>query len=378
MDKKKQKPAWSPEQNSDAFASSVVEGVSDSHDGMNPSRQNAPNGSDIRRKKLDIDDHVEGVLAGDRMILARTITLVESNARRHQDMAQQVLKKLLPHSGNAIRLGITGVPGAGKSTFINTLGSRLCRKDHRVAVLAVDPSSSLSKGSILGDKTRMERLSQEENCFIRPSPSGGTLGGVSRKTRETILICEAAGYDTILVETVGVGQSEALVSTMVDFFLLLTLTGAGDELQSIKKGVIELADAILINKADGNNRIPAQRTQQEINQALHLISQPTESWQTRAYCCSSMTGDGIEEIWQVAMDFTQQARKSGSFAEKRKEQTLNWMLDMIKEEISNAFFQNPMVLKQLPLLKDAVLSGHMPVTTAVESILARFRDLRDE
>jgi GTPase len=375
---KKKKPAWSPEQDAEAFATSVVEGVSGSHDGLKKQTDEGLDDHDTRRKKLGVDDYVEGVLQGDRMILARTITLIESNARKHQETAQEVLKKLLPHTGSAIRIGITGVPGAGKSTFINTLGSLLCGKGRKLAVLAVDPSSSLSKGSILGDKTRMDRLSQEKNCFIRPTPSGGTLGGVSRKTRETMLICEAAGFDTIFVETVGVGQSEALVSTMVDFFLLLTLTGAGDELQSIKKGVIELADTILINKADGDNKLAAQRTRQEINQALHLLNQSTEYWETQAHCCSSITGEGVEEIWELILEYENQARSSGSFQGKRQEQTLNWMHDMIREEISDSFFQNPAIRDLLPRLEKEVISGQTPVTTAVARVLTQFRDLREE
>ncbi len=247
MKDKKQKPDWVPSGAGEEFATSVVTGVEGGHDGMDSKEKN-PIAPSVRRKSLTIDQYVEGVLAGDRVILARTITLIESNAKHHLDVAQEVLRKILPHTGKAIRVGITGVPGAGKSTFIDTLGCLLCDKGYKTAVLAVDPSSSLSRGSIMGDKTRMEKLSQQKNCFIRPSPSGGTLGGVNRKTRETMLACEAAGFDVILVETVGVGQSESMVSTMVDFFLLLTLTGAGDELQNFKKGVIEMADSILINK----------------------------------------------------------------------------------------------------------------------------------
>ncbi len=332
----------------------------------------------VKRKKLSIEEYVDGVLTGDRMILARTITLVESNAAHHLETAQQVLQKVLPATGKAIRVGITGVPGAGKSTFINTLGSQLCQKGHKVAVLAVDPSSSLSKGSILGDKTRMETLSQEPNCFIRPSPSGGTFGGVNRKTRETMLLCEAAGFDVILVETVGVGQSEAIVSTMVDFFLLLTLTGAGDELQSFKKGVIEMADAVLVNKADGDNKAAAQRTQLEFNQALHLLKPAKVDWETKAFCCSALTGEGIEEIWDVIMTFQTQRSASGSFHRKRQEQSLNWMHDMIMEQVKTMFFKHPNIIKEIPLLEQKVLRGELPVTKAVEMLMGKFHDLRDD
>jgi LAO/AO transport system kinase len=329
-----------------------------------------------KRKNLSIDEYVSGVLNSDRMILARAITLVESNAAHHLDTAQQVLQEILPQTGKAIRVGITGVPGAGKSTFINTLGSFLCKKGNKVAVLAVDPSSSLSRGSILGDKTRMEKLSQEENCFIRPSPSGGTLGGVNRKTRETMLLCEAAGFDVILVETVGVGQSEAIVSTMVDFFLLLTLTGAGDELQSFKKGVIEMADAIVINKADGENKAAARRTQQEFNQALHIITPTKVDWETKAYCCSALTGEGVEDIWKVIMQFKSERTASGSFKTKRQEQSLNWMHDMILEQVKALFFDHPNIVEEIPLLEQKVARGELPVTKAVETLMVKFRDLR--
>lgn len=331
-----------------------------------------------KRKTLSIEDYVAGVKKCDRMVLARTITLVESNAVQHLETAQHVLQQLLPLTGNAVRVGITGVPGAGKSTFINTLGSLLCQKGHQVAVLAVDPSSSLSRGSILGDKTRMEKLSQEPNCFIRPSPSGGTLGGVNRKTRETMLLCEAAGFDVILVETVGVGQSEALVSTMVDFFLLLTITGAGDELQSIKKGVIEMADAILINKADGGNKPLALRTQQEFNQALHLLKPAKEDWETKAYCCSALKGEGIEQIWEVILKFINARQQSGTFYSKRQEQALNWMHDMILERIKDQFFQHPVIKENLPLFEQKIVKGEVPVTKAVESLIGKFHDLRDD
>ncbi len=359
-------------QNEENLSSSVIKGVEGGHDGME--RQKSISGAKkiIRRKKLNIDQHVKGVLSGDRMILARTITLIESNAKHHLKSAQEVLQQILPHTGKAIRVGITGVPGAGKSTFIDTLGCLLCQKGHRVAVLAVDPSSSLSGGSILGDKTRMESLSQELNCFIRPSPSGGTLGGVNRKTRETMLTCEAAGFDIILVETVGVGQSEAMVSTMVDFFLLLTLTGAGDELQNFKKGVIEMADAILINKADGQNKVAAVRAMQEFNQALHYLKPIKEGWETKAYCCSAHTGEGIEEIWQKIMTFKEKMQQSGEFFRKRQNQSLSWMHEMITEQIKSRFFNHPAVISQLSEFEDKVTRGTLPVTSAVEELLKNY------
>ncbi|MBT4264232.1 MAG: methylmalonyl Co-A mutase-associated GTPase MeaB [Deltaproteobacteria bacterium] len=330
-----------------------------------------------RRKNLTPEEYIQGVLDNDRTVLARTITLIESNARHHLELAQGVLKAILPHTGNAIRVGITGVPGAGKSTFIDTLGMMLCHKGLRVAVLAVDPSSSLSRGSIMGDKTRMENLSQQASCYVRPSPSGGALGGVARKTRETMLVCEAAGFDVILVETVGVGQSESMVSTMVDFFLLLTLTGAGDELQNIKKGVIELADAILINKADGDNKLAAQRVRSEFDQALHYLSSVTEGWETSAYCCSALTGEGIEEIWDVIQSFKQQTQLSGQFQKRRQQQSLNWLDEMVIEQIKTNFYGNPQIQVIRDDIERKVSAGELPVTTAADLLLQKFYKSRE-
>ncbi len=377
MKKKKQKPEWAPADSGKEFATSVLSGVDGGHDGMTPVDPPTTDSSAPRRKDLDLEEYVKGVRSDDRTILARTITLIESNARKHLELSQSVLKQLLPHTGNAIRIGITGVPGAGKSTFIDALGGMLCRKGHRVAVLAVDPSSSLSRGSIMGDKTRMESLSQQENCFIRPSPSGGALGGVARKTRETMLVCEAAGFDVILVETVGVGQSESMVSTMVDFFLLLTLTGAGDELQNIKKGVIEMADAILINKADGDNKLAAQRARSEFDQALHYLSSVTEGWETSAYCCSALTGEGIEEIWEVIQSFRQQTEASGVFQKRRRQQSLNWLNEMVIEQIKSSFYSNPEVQQIRDGIEKQVSDGELPVTTAADLLLQKFYNTKD-
>ena len=298
------KPSWVPEEENDKFACRVMYGVTGGHEGtpgvtVDKKDKVAPA---IKRRKLEVDDYVEGVLKCDRAILSRAITLVESNAAAHFETAQQVIQKLLPYTGKSTRVGITGVPGAGKSTFIEALGTNLCRGGHKVAVLAVDPSSTVTKGSILGDKTRMEQLSREPNAFIRPSPSGGTLGGLTRKSRETLLLCEAAGYDTILVETVGVGQSETTVRSMVDFFLLVVLTGAGDELQGMKKGVMELADAIVVNKADGDNKQRAMVTRAEYERILQFLRQATENWTTHAYTCSAYTGAGIMELWNDVIE----------------------------------------------------------------------------
>ena len=328
----------------------------------------------IKRKVLEVNDYVQGVLAGDRMILSRAITLIESNAPKHRKMAQEILQVLLPYTGKSIRIGITGVPGAGKSTFIEALGMNLCQRSHKVAVLAVDPSSSITKGSILGDKTRMEKLTKEQNAFIRPSPSGGTLGGVTKKSRETLLLCEAAGYDVILVETVGVGQSEITVRSMVDFFLLIVLTGAGDELQGMKKGVMEIADAILINKADGDNKAKAEMVRVEYERIIHYLRQATAGWQTHAYTCSSLTGEGINELWQIIQEYKENVTTSGIFAERRKMQTLAWVYAMVEEYLKNNFYQH----EQVKLIKDevdlAVSQGEISATRAMEKLIRVYED----
>ncbi|MDR3076993.1 MAG: methylmalonyl Co-A mutase-associated GTPase MeaB, partial [Synergistaceae bacterium] len=325
------RPEWTPEDGGAEFATRVMDGVRAAHDGMAESDAVTPPHPRAKRRELAVGDYVGGVLSGDRVILSRAITLVESNAQPHFETAARVVKEILPHSGKSVRVGITGVPGAGKSTFIDALGFRLCDRGHKVAVLAVDPSSSVTKGSILGDKTRMENLSRHKNAFIRPSPSGGTLGGLTRKSRETMLMCEAAGYDVILVETVGVGQSEAAVRSMVDFFLLMVLTGAGDELQGIKKGVMELADAIIVNKADGGNVVKADATRAEYDRILHYLRPATEGWETKAHKCSAATGDGIDEIWELIGRFMETVKRSGVFGERRRQQVLSWVYTMVED-----------------------------------------------
>ncbi|OQY28077.1 MAG: methylmalonyl Co-A mutase-associated GTPase MeaB [Candidatus Cloacimonetes bacterium 4572_55] len=322
-----------------------------------------------KRTKLSVDNYVQGVLNRDRVILARTVTLVESNSKSHNMLAQQALQKLLPHTGNSIRLGITGVPGVGKSSFIERLGYDLCEQGHRVAVLAIDPSSSVTRGSILGDKTRMTKLARHPNAFIRPSPTGGALGGVTRKSRETIWVCEAAGFDVILVETVGVGQSEITVRSMVDFFLLLMLSGSGDELQGIKKGVIELADALVINKADGDNKIKAEAAKNEYNRALHYLQPVTEGWSASAYTCSALTGEGISEIWRIIQKFNERTTDSGVFGRRRRSQLIDWTRSMIKEHLQERFFNHPEIVRIRPKIENAVVQGEMPATTAVKKLL---------
>lgn len=370
------KPSWVPEENDNKFACRVMRGVEGGHDGMSEKQGAAKPASApayVRRKKMTVDDYVEGVVSGNRMVLSRAITLVESNAAAHFEMAQQVIQKLLPYTGKSKRVGITGVPGAGKSTFIEALGTQLCKDGHKVAVLAVDPSSTVTKGSILGDKTRMEQLARQPNAFIRPSPSGGTLGGLTRKSRETLLLCEAAGYDTILVETVGVGQSETTVRSMVDFFLLVVLTGAGDELQGMKKGVMELADAIVVNKADGDNKPRAEVTKAEYERILYFIRQATDHWTTHAYTCSAYTGEGIMPLWNdVVEKFMQQGWDNGVLAERRKQQTLSWVYSMVEEHLHNLFYRAPEIISCKSAIEDAVIAGKLPATMAVQKLIETF------
>lgn len=366
MDEKSYRPAWVPEHAGQEFAIKILKKIDAQESGS------APNNKMPIRKKLEVKDYVEGVLASDRTVLARAITLIESGNQQHNLMAQQVLRKLLPYTGNSLRIGISGVPGAGKSSMIEELGLELIKQGHRVAVLAVDPSSSITLGSILGDKTRMEKLSRQNDCFIRPSPSSGTLGGVARKSRETILICEAAGYDVILIETVGVGQSEITVRSMVDFFLLVMISGAGDELQGIKKGVIEIADALVVNKADGDNKMRAEMARAEYSQALKYLSPATRGWRTEAYCCSAYTREGLPELWQVIKNFEDITKSSGYFEQRRKNQSLEWVFKMIEEHLLENFYNNPLVKSELPVLKENILSESILPTEASEKLLKIF------
>ncbi len=313
--------------------------------------------------------YVQGVCAGNRKALAKTITLIESSLPKHQELTTKVLDRLLPFSGNAIRLGISGVPGVGKSTFIESLGMNLVEHGHRVAILAVDPSSTQSGGSILGDKTRMEKLSVQPNAFIRPSPAGGTLGGVSRKTRESLLVCEAAGFDVIMVETVGVGQSEVSVASMVDFFLLLMLAGAGDDLQGIKRGILELADAIVVNKADGDNLEKALQAKQIYADAMHLFSADTAEWLPPVLTCSALHIHGIDEVWETVLKHHKQLTATCALEQKRKKQALAWMRTLLEEGLKDWFYQIPEVQKLLPDLTREVERGASTPTAAVKKLL---------
>lgn len=366
------KPDWTPENAGEEFAVKVVKGVKFQAAGKAGSRSSSGS-SEVKRKHLSADEYVTGVLKFDRNILARAITLIESNNPSHHDTAQEVLKKLLPYSGKSLRIGITGVPGAGKSTLIEALGMYLIKQGHKVAVLTVDPSSTVTKGSILGDKTRMENLSKEKNCFIRPSPSGGTLGGVTRKSRETITICEAAGFDIILIETVGVGQSEVTVRSMVDFFLLILIAGGGDELQGIKRGIMELVDAILINKADGDNEKKANIAKADYNNALHYLQPATKGWTPQAYTGSALTGKGIPELWEVIQKFEKLVKESGVFDKRRKDQTIEWVFRMIEDTLKDEFYNNEKVQKAITSIKEEIISDRITPTLAAEKLLDTYR-----
>lgn len=334
---------------------------------MNPTRP-----ASKARPKPTPEALVDGVLAGDRVKLAQAITLIESRKAEHQKLAQELLLGVLPRTGGAHRVGVTGVPGVGKSTFIDALGTMLTGREHKVAVLAVDPTSRRTGGSILGDKTRMARLSVDENAFIRPSPSSGTLGGVTRTTRETMLLCEAAGFDVILVETVGVGQSETVVAEMVDFFLVLMIAGAGDELQGIKKGVLELADMIAVNKADGENEGRAKQAAGEYRSALHILKPASPNWTPPVVTCSGLRGLGLEKLWEQILLHRQKLTESGELEGKRREQQLRWMWSMLEDRLLTQLKSNAGVRKMLPEIEADVVAGRLTPTLAVDRVLQAF------
>ena len=315
---------------------------------------------------------VNGILSKDISALSRAITLVESTNANHLAKANKVINACLPHANKSVRIGITGVPGVGKSTFIEAFGKHLTSLGKKVAVLAVDPSSTISHGSILGDKTRMEELVKDKNAYIRPSASGETLGGVARKTRETIILCEAAGFDTILIETVGVGQSETAVHSMVDFFLLLKIAGAGDELQGIKRGIMEMADAIVINKADGDNIKKAQFAKMEFNRALHLFPAKKSGWSTTTSTCSAITHEGITEVWETIEKFLDLTKNNNFFFEKRKEQNQYWMLETINEQLKLDFYNHPEIQKLLDSTKKAVSTDEISPFAAAQLLLKKY------
>lgn len=325
-----------------------------------------------RKTVIDPDELFSGLRSGNTNALSRAITLVESSLPGHMEIAQALIKKCLPHAGNSLRLGITGVPGAGKSTFIEYFGSYLLNLGHKITVLAIDPSSVRSGGSILGDKTRMETLAGEKNAFIRPSPSGGTLGGVARKTRESIILCEAAGFDTIIVETVGVGQSETTVHSMVDFFLLLMIPGAGDELQGMKRGIMELADALLINKADGDNIERAERAKAEFVNALHLYPVPPSGWAPQVKTCSSLEGTGIREVWEMIKAYSQHAGQNNYFTQRRTEQNSFWMYQALQEGLKSRFFNDPVTRNRLDELEELIKTDQVSSFAAASELLENY------
>lgn len=323
----------------------------------------------MSRRTVDVDAYVDGVLAGNRTSLGRAITLVESTNPEHQELAQQMLLRLLPHAGASHRVGITGVPGSGKSTFIDALGTRLTGDGHRVAVLAIDPTSSRSGGSILGDKTRMQRLSVDASAFIRPSPTAGTLGGVTRATRESIVVCEAAGFDVVLVETVGVGQSETLVAKMVDFFLVLMIPGAGDELQGIKKGVLELADMIAVNKADGDNEARARIAARDYSSALRLVQPTSPSWTPPVVMCSGLRDIGLDSLWDQIELHRAKLSASGELDDRRRQQQVDWMWASVDDRLLSRVHQAPAVKRLVPRLEREVREGTLTATLAARRIL---------
>ncbi len=323
----------------------------------------------LRKKNPSVIALTEGILKGDKIALSRAITLVESANRKHLQKANEIIENCLLQKSDSIRIGITGVPGVGKSTFIETLGKTLTSFGNKVAVLAVDPTSSLSKGSILGDKTRMQELVKDPKAFIRPSPAGKSLGGVARKTRETIILCEAAGYDVILIETVGVGQSEIAVHSMVDFFLLLKLAGAGDELQGIKRGIMEMADAIVINKADGDNVKRAKLAKVEFTRALHLYPPKENGWTPKVLTCSAMQNSGIEEIWEMIGQYLEENKQKGHFMDKRNEQNKYWLLQTVDDQLKQRFYQNKAIKVQLKKLIQDVVKDKISPFKAAEKLL---------
>ena len=325
-----------------------------------------------RKVQPSAEELVEGILAGNITALSRAITLVESTNPIHLAKANTIINSCLAHANQSVRIGITGVPGVGKSTFIEAFGKHLTSLGKKVAVLAVDPSSTISHGSILGDKTRMEELVKDPNAFIRPSASGETLGGVARKTRETITLCEAAGFDTIIIETVGVGQSETAVHSMVDFFLLLKIAGAGDELQGIKRGIMEMADAIVINKADGDNIKKAQFAKVEFNRALHLFPAKKSGWTPKTATCSALTSEGIPEVWNTITEFLNLTQSNSYFFEKRQNQNQFWMIETINDQLKSNFYNNPEIQQQLDSTKKAVQNDEISPFAAATLLLEKY------
>lgn len=328
------------------------------------------------RKLLPVSEYISGILDGNIPILSKAVTLVESSNPKHQQLAQEIIAGCLPHSGKSVRIGITGVPGVGKSTFIEALGSHITGKGGKLAVLAIDPSSERTKGSILGDKTRMEELAGDKNAYIRPSPSAGTLGGVARKTRETIILCEAAGFNHVFIETVGVGQSETAVHSMTDFFLLLMLAGAGDELQGIKRGIMEMADLIAINKADGNNVEKALAAKVQYRNAIHLFPKKDSGWSPEVLTCSAVKKLGVADIWQKVENYRELTENNGYFSNRRNRQAIFWMHETIQEQLKQKFYQNPDISIKIKELEEMVLADKISSFVAAGTLLDLYNRIK--
>lgn len=367
-------PEWHEEDKADRFATRVVSGAVGSVTPENSPSGTLPLGSakTRKRRKLTLEDYLEGFEKRDKTVFARAITLIESRADADRDLSQELIQHLLPKSGESIRLGFTGIPGAGKSTLIDTLGFHLCEQGHHIAVLAIDPSSRLSGGSILGDKTRMEKLVGHPNAFIRPSPSGGVLGGVAQRSRETILLCEAFGYDVIVVETVGVGQSETTVHSMVDCFILLMIAGAGDELQGIKKGIVELADIIVVNKADGENLLRAKAFEREMRNVLHVISPASHGWKVPTALCSALSGEGVPELWEDVLRYIAMRKEQGAFLKNRQQQSLEWLHTLIGEYLRRRFYEQPAIQEALIVLTKEMAEGRATPASALQALIALY------
>ena len=358
-----------PENNPEFIGLSVNEGVSDVPI-INPYSKKR-----IKRRRFTPGEYLEGILRGEVSVLGQAVTLVESSLPEDHAIAQEVIEKCLPYAGKSIRIGITGVPGAGKSTFIEALGMHILQHGHKLAVLAIDPSSERTKGSILGDKTRMEELSVARNAFIRPSPSAGSLGGVARKTRESIVLCEAAGFDTVFVETVGVGQSETAVHSMVDFFLLIQLAGTGDELQGIKRGIMEMADGIAINKSDGTNIEKSKLARQQYKNALHLFPMPESGWNPEVITCSAIEKNGIADVWQMILNYIEFVKKNGFFEKKRTYQSKYWMYESINEKLKSNFYNNRIIQQLLQDAEQRVLKNEQSSFIAANQLLDTYKNL---
>ncbi|WP_281614253.1 methylmalonyl Co-A mutase-associated GTPase MeaB [Flammeovirga sp. SubArs3] len=330
-----------------------------------------------RRKRLSAEEYANGIIEGDRIILSRAITIIESKLNEDILLAEQILEKILPYTGNSLRVGITGVPGVGKSTFIESFGKYITSRELKLAVLTIDPSSQISGGSILGDKTRMEELSNDPLAYVRPSAAGSALGGVNHKTRETMLLCEAAGFDVILIETVGVGQSETTVKGMVDFFLLLMLAGAGDELQGIKRGIMEMADAIAITKCDGDNIRKGQLARAEYQNALHLFPPSETGWSPKVMTCSSLENSGLDQILENILEFEKKMKDKGYFQSKRQEQNLHWMHETIESYLKRAFYSDEDITKELPSLENGVIQNKVPAIAGARKLIELFNKKRN-